>query len=155
SARKSEIKRRFCGLSSTMSRVASRTSFGDGIALLSETALQQRHQLIFLQMARQGVHPARERSQGLLLLQLERELLDPDQLAQARELEQRLEHAAWRSNEPFVRAPLGGGSGCLGLRVAPAQAEAVPDDVDQIARLEWFAQAGREGVDVGFGVLEI
>src|SRR5262249_5004684 len=155
SARKSEIKRRFCGLSSTMSSVASCTSLGDGIGLRSQTALQQRHQPLFVEMPRQGVRPASEGTQGVLLLQVERELLDPHELTQARQLEKRLENAARRSNKTLVRLRFPAVGRGLRLGVAPLEAKALLDDVDQIARLERLAQAGSERVDFGFRVLEV
>src|ERR1700741_2612516 len=88
SARKSEIRRRFWGLSSTISSVVPFGSLGDSIAMRPQVLLQQRDQLLLVEPACQAVNMASERAQGVLSFQVQRHLLDTYQLAQARELKQ-------------------------------------------------------------------
>src|SRR5882762_10193984 len=157
SARKSEIRRKFCGLSSTISTVAPRSSVGSDIAMCSCAVLQQRDESLLVEIPGERVQAASERAiPRFAPLQLQRDLLDAHQLAQSREFKQFVERGTGRRDElcicllPHRRAPMG-----LGLFVAPGQVEQARDDIKQFRTLERLAQAGRESQRICFCPFEV
>src|SRR5258708_9680368 len=156
SARKSDISRRFCGLSSTINNVAPRRSADNVIARSSDAILQHGNQALLLEAASQRIQSPAERAvTRTSLIELQRNLFDAHQFSHPGQLEQFLQRGTRGGYDMSLR--VSGSVVCRRLRigVAPDQIKGTLDRVEQIPGLKRFAQTGHEGPRIRFRTLEV